>query len=169
MTQTPTLNAPQSWDEYFLELAKLVASRSKCLSRKVGAVLVRDRMIISTGYNGPPRGAFHCPRPTCPRRRNGYRSGEGIELCPAVHAEANAIVQAAANGTSTSETILYVAGNDVGPCKSCAGILINAGVSEIVSESSREYDPISKRLLLEAGVVLRLPQLAPQSIGLGAK
>jgi dCMP deaminase len=149
-------------DKYYLEIAKVVSSRSKCLSRQIGAVLVRDDIIISTGYNGPPRGVPHCTNERikvdeflrealngrfiadkeCPRRVLGYGSGNGLEICPATHAEANAIIQAAKAGVSTNDSTLYLTCEF--PCKSCLGLIINAGVRKIYCTENRHYDPCSK-------------------------
>ena len=117
----------QSWDEYFISLLPLIASRSHCLRRKVGAILVKDRHIISTGYNGPPKGASHCS--VCFKDEANLSSGTGHDICPAVHAEANAIVQAAYHGVSTKGTTLYTTYH---PCSLCARLIVNAGVEKVV-------------------------------------
>lgn len=143
-----------TWDKYFYDICVVVASKSPCLSRKIGAILVRDNSIISTGYNGPPKGVIHCgpernefqnitgPDDICIRKLYGYESGKGLELCPAVHAEMNAVINAARKGASTLGSTLYM--NCVIPCKQCMGILINAGVKEIVIEQDLDYDTLSK-------------------------
>lgn len=143
-----------TWDAYFLGLAAQVAGKSRCHSRQVGAILVRENAILSTGYNGPPRGVTHCTAP-CPRRRLNFKSGEGLHLCPAVHAEANAVAQAARMGTSVWGSTMYVHGAGVMPCKACAGILVNAGIIEVVSQTLDEYDPVATALFFEGGVLLR--------------
>jgi len=129
----------EEWDIYFMSMARKVKEKSSCLSRQIGAVLVRNKSIISTGYNGPARGVPHCENRNkdktkiCPRRILGFKSGEGLEMCPAVHAEENCIVGAAKIGVCTEGSILYC---DCGvPCKNCLSVLINAGVSEIVFNS----------------------------------
>ncbi len=155
------------WDEYFYNMCKVVASKSPCLSRKIGAILVRNKSIISTGYNGPPRGVPHC-KPfyrafngkeiinitnTCPRRSKGYKSGEGLEECPAQHAEENAITNAARNGVSTLGCSLYL--NTIIPCKNCFGTLINAGIDEIVVEKLEFYDNYTEVLFKNSNISIR--------------
>ncbi len=125
-----------SKDEYFMEIAKIVAKRSTCLRRDVGAVLVKDSHIISTGYNGAPAGLSHCTEDTCVRKKLNIPSGRDPHLCRAVHAELNCIVQAARNGTSIDgDTTIYVT---TFPCIDCTKILINAGIKRIVYLG--EYD-----------------------------
>ncbi len=118
-----------SWDEYFLSIAETVASRSTCLRRKVGAVIVRDRHIVSTGYNGAPRGVPHCSELGCLRQQLNIPSGERHEMCRGSHAEINAIVQAAAVGSSTRGAELYCTTE---PCSFCTKAIINAGIFRIV-------------------------------------
>jgi dCMP deaminase len=138
-----------SWDEYFMRIARVVASRSTCLRRKVGAVLVKDMRILATGYNGAPKGLPHCK--TCLREELGVPSGQRHELCRGVHAEQNAIIQAAVFGVSTKGAVLYTT---TFPCIICAKMLINAEVEEIVYDSDYE-DPESAKILKEAGVKMR--------------
>jgi len=133
-----------SWDLYFRTICDTVASKSPCLSRQIGAILVRDKSIVSTGYNGPPRGVDHCADQIpfgeglqCPRHAAGYASGEGLHLCPATHAEMNCIVNAARLGVSTLGTTLYM--NCIIPCMECLKVLINAGVEEIVVDDTTFY------------------------------
>ena len=116
------------WDIYFLLLAQVAAMRSTCLRRRVGAVLVRDRQILSTGYNGAPRGVSHCEEVGCLRERLGIASGERHEICRGSHAEINAIAQAAAAGTSTARSWLYCTHE---PCIYCTKALINAGCEKV--------------------------------------
>ena len=142
-----------SWDNYFKELATVVASNSKCLSRQIGAVLVKDRAIISTGYNGPPRGVPHCKGSICPRQLQGYKSGEGLHLCPATHAEANCIAQAARNGVSTLNSIMYLTCNI--PCKNCLALMINAGIEEAVCISLDWYDDLSPFIATQSNLIIR--------------
>lgn len=118
-----------SWDEYFMQLARFVSSRSTCLHRNVGALLVRGKHIISSGYNGAPRGLPHCLELGCLKDQKGIPSGQGQEVCRATHAEANAIIQAALHGVSTAGATLYCT---TAPCTVCAKMLINAGVKRIV-------------------------------------
>ncbi len=114
-------------DDYFMEIAKVVASRSTCLRRKAGAVLVKDKRILSTGYNGVPKGLPHCEDTGCPRAE--YPSGTHHELCRAVHSEQNAIVQAAIHGVSIEGATLYCT---LQPCIICTKMLINAGIKRVV-------------------------------------
>src|SRR5512135_1336683 len=117
------------WDEYFMEITRLVARRSTCLRRQVGAVLVKDKNILATGYNGAPSGIAHCLDVGCLRERMGIPSGERHELCRGLHAEQNAIIQAAFHGVSIRDAVLYCTNL---PCIICAKMLINAGVRRIV-------------------------------------
>lgn len=137
-----------SWDEYFMEIASLVAKRSTCLRRQVGAVIVKDKHILATGYNGAPAGLAHCAEVGC--LRDGIPSGERHELCRAIHAEQNAIVQAALHGTALRESTIYVTHQ---PCVLCAKMLINAGVRRVVFKGSYP-DGLSLDFLNEAGVEL---------------
>lgn len=163
---------PTSWDSYFLNTCETIAMRSHCLSRQIGALLVRDNIIISTGYNGPPRGIPHCGvdrlksdtalldtyhiigSEMCPRQILGYKSGEGLHLCPAVHAEDNCISNAARIGVSTIGSTIYMSCNM--PCKDCLKKIINAGIVEIVCVSLDAYDELSKWLLQESDIKIRV-------------
>lgn len=116
-----------NWDDYFMEIAGVVAKRSTCLRRQVGAVLVKDKHILATGYNGAPKGLKHCSDTGC--MRQDIPSGERHELCRAIHAEQNAIVQAARHGVKIDSCTLYCT---LAPCSLCAKMLINAGVKRIV-------------------------------------
>jgi len=118
-----------SWDEYFLKMTEIVAERSTCLRRQVGAVLVRDKRILATGYNGAPKGLPHCLEIGCLRDELKVPSGERHELCRALHAEMNALIQCALHGISTEGSTLYCTNR---PCSLCAKMLINAGVRRIV-------------------------------------
>jgi len=161
----------KKWDLYFLDIAKEVSKNSKCMSRQIGAVLVKDKAIISTGYNGPAKGAKHCNErdlkfylalegnepdellgnaSKCPRRELGYKSGEGLHLCQAGHAERNALIQAGRNGISTLKTTLYC--YCPMPCKDCMIEIINAGVSRLVFLKGKDYDKYSKVLLEESDI-----------------
>jgi dCMP deaminase len=139
-----------SWDEYFIELADLVASRSTCLRRQVGAVLVRKERIIATGYNGAPRGLGHCLELGCLRAEMGIPSGQRYELCRGVHAEQNAIINAAYYGVSTQDTVLYCTNQ---PCIICARILINAGIVRVVHRGNFS-DTLALQFMQEAGIEL---------------
>lgn len=137
-----------SWDEYFMDIANLVSSRSTCIRRQVGAVLVRDKHIIATGYNGAPRGVTHCLDIGCLREKMNIPSGERHEICRGTHAEQNAIIQAALHGVSTLGSTLYCTHQ---PCILCAKMLINAGVEKVVFQG--EYpDELALELMNEAGL-----------------
>ena len=138
-------------DEYFMEMAQLVSSRSTCLRRKVGAVIVKDKRVLSTGYNGSPKGTKHCEELGCIRVKMNVPSGTRHELCRGVHAEQNAVTQAAYFGVSVDGASIYTT---TYPCSMCAKILINAGIREIIY-SEGYTDDLSKQLLDEAGITLR--------------
>ena len=138
-----------SWDEYFMEITDLVATRATCLRRKVGAIIVKDRRILATGYNGPPEGVPHCDElGGCIREKLNIPSGQRQELSRAVHAEQNAIIQAAKMGTNIDNTTLYSTNH---PCFICAKMLINAGVKKIVFREGYP-DKYAKKILKEADV-----------------
>ncbi|MBN1405815.1 MAG: cytidine/deoxycytidylate deaminase family protein [Candidatus Omnitrophica bacterium] len=118
-----------SWDEYFMELAELVSKRSTCLRRKVGAVLVKDKHILSSGYNGAPKDIAHCELTGCLREKLKIPSGQRHELCRGLHAEQNAILQAAIYGVSLANATLYCTNQ---PCFICAKMIINAGIKMII-------------------------------------
>jgi dCMP deaminase len=139
-----------SWDEYFMEIAHLVATRSTCLRRKVGAVIVRDKRILTTGYNGAPTGLRHCEEVGCLREELGIPSGKQHELCRAVHAEQNAIIQAAVMGVVLSGATTYATNF---PCVICAKMLINAGIKKIIYAAGYP-DELSRKMLTEAGIEL---------------
>lgn len=141
------------WDTYFMNIAELAAQRSTCLRRKVGAVLVRDNRILATGYNGSPTGIKNCSDTgECLRQELNIPSGKQHELCKAVHAEANAIIQCAINGTSCVGSTIYVTAT---PCSMCLKQLINAGVVKIVAKEIYP-DELSKQMLLESEMVIEL-------------
>ena len=138
-------------DEYFMEMAFLVSKRSTCIRRKVGAVIVKDKRVLSTGYNGSPKGTQHCETLGCIREQMKIPSGTRHELCRGVHAEQNAIVQAAYFGTSVNESTIYTT---TYPCSMCAKILINAGIKEVVY-SEGYVDDLSKKLFAETNILVR--------------
>lgn len=140
-----------SWDEYFLEVAQLVSRRATCLRRSVGAVLVKDKKILATGYNGAPSGLKHCLDIGCLREKLKIPSGERHELCRGLHAEQNVLLQAALYGVSTKGSILYVTNQ---PCIICAKMLINAGIKEIVI-SGGYPDKMAEQFLKEAKINVR--------------
>ncbi len=117
------------WDSYFMEIAQVVSKRSTCLRRSVGAVLVKDKQILSTGYNGTPKGLPHCEDVGCLRQQLHVPSGQNHELCRGIHAEQNAVIQAAVHGSSTDGATIYCTHQ---PCVVCTKILINAGIKRIV-------------------------------------
>ena len=138
-------------DAYFMEIAAVVSKRSTCLRHKNGAVLVRDKHILSTGYNGAPRGLPHCSEVGCLREELKIPSGQRHELCRGAHAEANAIIQAALHGTSTADSVMYSTHQ---PCILCAKLIINAQITEVVYKTPYA-DKLAARLLKRAGVKLR--------------
>lgn len=168
------------WDQWYLDVCNVVSKKSKCLSRKVGSILVRDKAIISQGYNGPPRGVQRCDdrwfndekmlkaagfessrfkgeyKGICPRyvKEFGFKSGEGLQWCVAAHGEENAILNAARMGVTTKGTIMYV--NCPIPCKNCLIKIINAGIDEVVVTGVKFYDSSSEYLLKESGLKYRV-------------
>jgi len=138
-------------DEYFMEMAQLVSTRSTCMRRKVGAVIVKEKRVLSTGYNGSPKGTKHCEELGCIRVKLNVPSGTRHELCRGVHAEQNAVTQAAYFGISVDGATIYTT---TYPCSMCAKILINAGIKEIVY-SEGYADDLSKDLLEEVGMIIR--------------
>lgn len=164
-----------SWDEYFYNVARQAARNSKCFSRRIGAILVKDNSIISTGYNGPPRGIPQCDKRwgndvslhpyidskfdintvkgICPRKIIGAKSGTQMELCPASHAEENTILNCARLGISTKDTTMYMCCGI--PCNKCMTKIINAGVSELVVTGFNYYDELSKYLLQQSTIKVR--------------
>lgn len=174
-------DSQKRWDKYFLGICEAVAAKSPCFSIKRGAILVRDNSIVATGYNGPARGIPHCGidrykadhrlreqlgsekwplefdshsiATTCPRRLLGYKSGEGLEWCPAAHAEQNTLANADRLGVSTLDTTLYM--NCETPCHICMSLLINAGVVEIVVSNTKLYDPLTQFILENSNMVVR--------------
>lgn len=141
-------------DEYFMQMVELVSTRTTCLRRRVGSVLVKDGHVISTGYNGPPRGIKHCDEiGGCIRQKLNIPSGERTEICRASHSEANAIIQAAYHGIATNGAILYTTTH---PCVQCAKTLINAGIKEIVYRDDNYKDDLSREILKESGIKVRM-------------
>ena len=151
MKKTKTKLKRPDWDTYFLELAQLASKRSTCLRRKVGAVIVKDKHLISTGYNGAPKGITHCEKVGCIREKMKIPSGQRHELCRGLHAEQNAIIQAALHGVSTDNATLYCTNL---PCSICAKMIINAGIKRIVF-SGGYSDEMTKDLLSEAKVKVK--------------
>ncbi len=146
------------WDTYFMDMAKLASRRSSCLRRAVGAVLVKDRRLLATGYNGVPSGVTHCEVTGCLREKLGIPSGERHELCRGLHAEQNAIIQAAFHGVSIRDSVLYCTNL---PCIICAKMLINAGVRRVVYLEGYA-DSLTEEMLAEVGLeTVRLAGNAP--------
>lgn len=167
----------KSWDLYYYDVAVRVSERSTCLSHKIGAILVKDKIIICEGFNGPARGVPACgpdrlkhdhelrqlvdrdafnpvlgTDETCPRQRLGYPSGNGLHICPSVHAEANCIANAARMGIKTAGASMYLTCNI--PCKDCLSLMINAGIAEVVVPELLYYDELTK--FIESRVLLNL-------------
>ncbi len=151
MSPKQVIHRRPSWDEYFMELAGLVSRRATCLRRSVGAVLIKDKKILATGYNGAPSGLAHCTDTSCLRQKLNIPSGQRHELCRGLHAEQNVLLQAALHGVSTKGSTLYVTNQ---PCIICAKMIINAGIKEVVIRG--EYpDKMASRFLKEAGIRVR--------------
>ena len=167
------------WDKYFLEMCKAVGNNSTCFSRQIGAVLTRDNIVISTGYNGPPRSIDPCNircvnddnlmkdlndkgidpveafnMEKCPRQILGFPSGVALEYCPAIHAEKNCLLSAARNGVCTKGTTIYI-NAIITPCSQCFGALVNAGVSEVVLLDTIPYDKTVEWLMSHEKLKLR--------------
>lgn len=139
-----------SWPEYFMDIARLVARRSTCLRRQVGTVVIKDKHILATGYNGTPTGITHCADTGCLRQQLGVPSGERHELCRGLHAEQNAIIQAARHGVNIAGSTLYCTNS---PCVICSKMIINAGVRRVVYLEGYP-DELSRTMLDEAGLVV---------------
>ncbi|MDP4979384.1 MAG: cytidine/deoxycytidylate deaminase family protein [Desulfobacterales bacterium] len=139
-----------SWDTYFMNITTLVAQRSTCTRRAVGAIIVKDKRILSTGYNGAPSGIRHCLEVGCLRESLQVPSGERHELCRGIHAEQNAIIQAAYHGVSVNNAVLYCTNQ---PCAICAKMIINAGIKKIYYQSGYT-DALAQEMLSEAGIDL---------------
>jgi dCMP deaminase len=139
-----------SWEDYFMDITARVAKRSTCLRRAVGAIIVKDKRILATGYNGAPSGIRHCAELGCLREKLGVESGKMHELCRGIHAEQNAIIQAAYHGVSLKGASVYCTNL---PCSICAKMIINAGIQKIYYRSGYA-DPLSKDMLQEANIEL---------------
>ena len=140
------------WDTYFMDIAHVVKTRSNCSRRNVAAVIVKDRRIISTGYNGTPRGVRNCSEGGCPRCASDAPSGSGLGECICSHAEENSITQAAYHGISTKGATIYVT---LSPCLMCSKMIVNAGIREVVYDEEYSVTEQTKAVLAEAGVLLR--------------
>lgn len=140
------------WDHYFMDIAQVVAARANCSRRQVAAVIVKDHRIISTGYNGTPRGIKNCFEGGCPRCDSDTPSGHDLASCVCSHAEENSIVQAAYHGISVKDSTLYTT---FSPCLQCAKMIINSGISEVVYHQEYSIAKQAFELLNEAGVFVR--------------
>jgi dCMP deaminase len=141
-----------SWDEYFMNIAKVVASRSNCIKRKVAAIIIKDKRVVSTGYNGTPRGTRNCNEGGCPRCNSLAASGTNLEECLCSHGEENAIVQASYHGVSLKDAIIYTT---FAPCLLCAKMIINSGIREVIYNMDYPLNDSAFRLFNEAGVFVR--------------
>ena len=144
-----------SWHKYFMGIADLVSTRSTCLRRQVGAILVKDKRILTSGYNGAPSGIAHCIETGCLRDRLNVPSGEKHELCRGVHAEQNAIIQAANHGITVKGSVLYCTNQ---PCSICAKMIINAGIEKVYFRDGYN-DPLAQEMFDQAGIALVQPDL----------
>ncbi|MGQ9492902.1 MAG: deoxycytidylate deaminase [Anaerolineae bacterium] len=153
------MSSRPSWDEYFMQITRQVAMRSTCLRRQVGAVIVKDKRILSTGYNGAPSGFAHCSETGCLREQLHIPSGERQEICRGLHAEQNAIIQAALHGVSVAGADIYITHQ---PCITCAKMIINAGIRRVVAFDSYP-DELARSFLEQAGIECVLWREASQS------
>ncbi|MBO4992056.1 MAG: cytidine/deoxycytidylate deaminase family protein [Firmicutes bacterium] len=145
------MNRP-NWDEYFMEMAELARTRTTCLRRGVGAVIVKDNRVMATGYNGAPSGVRHCEETGCLRQKLNVPSGKCHELCRGLHAEQNAIIQAARHGQNIAGGTLYCTNQ---PCVICAKMIINAGIRRIVIKEGYS-DELAVEMLNEAGLEIEM-------------
>ncbi|MBI1909824.1 MAG: hypothetical protein HYS22_06610 [Deltaproteobacteria bacterium] len=144
--------ARPDWDEYFMSIARVVSLRSNCLKRKVAAILVKDKRIIATGYNGTPRGVKNCNEGGCPRCSSLAPSGSQLEECLCSHAEENAITQSAYHGVNIKGATLYTT---FSPCLLCSKMIINSGLTEVVFNHNYPLAEMPLKLLREAGIKIR--------------
>lgn len=150
MCKETTERVRPSWDDYFMDMLEIVKTRSTCIRRQVGALIVKNNRVLATGYNGAPSGITHCNKDNCLRLNQNIKSGERHELCRGTHAEQNAIISAATSGTSIEGATIYIT---CSPCILCSKMLINARIERIVY--SGDYpDQFSLELLKEAGIKL---------------
>ena len=149
MESDKLMNRPD-WNEYFMEMAELASNRATCLRRQVGAVLVKDKKILATGYNGAPKGITHCNKVGCLREKMNVPSGERHEICRGVHAEQNLVAQAAYHGVETKGSTVYCTHQ---PCIICTKILINAGIKKVYYKNGYK-DEFARELLKESNLKL---------------
>ena len=140
-----------NWDEYFMRMAELAAERSTCIRRKVGAVLVKDRRVLATGYNGAPKNLPHCEETGCLREQLNVPSGQRHEICRGVHAEQNLIAQAAVYGVKTKGATVYCTDQ---PCIICAKLLINAGIKKIYYKTPYN-DEFTEKILDQSSIIYK--------------
>ncbi len=140
------------WDEYFMNIAHVVKTRGNCSRRQVASLVVKDRRIISTGYNGTPRGVTNCYEGGCERCAGDAESGKDLGECICSHAEENAIAQAAFHGIALNESTIYVT---ISPCLTCAKMIINSGITEVVYEDEYHFNVQTRAMFKEAGVTCR--------------
>ena len=153
MARTKKVTDPRpSWDDYFMEIAHVVAKRSNCSRRQVAAVIVKENHLLSTGYNGTPRGVTNCFDGGCPRCAGHTPSGHGLDECLCVHAEQNAICQAAFHGAAVKGSTIYVT---ISPCLTCAKLIVNAGIEEVVYGGDYSFLDTVKKMFKDAGVKVR--------------
>lgn len=141
-----------SWDSYFMKIAEDVSTRSTCIRRQVGAVIVKDKRILTTGYNGVPSGISHCNEENCLRTKFNIPSGERAELCRGLHAEQNAIIQAAYHGISVRDARIYITHK---PCSICTKMLINSGIKDFIYRNPYP-DTLADEMVLEAGIKISI-------------
>lgn len=144
--------ARPGWDRYFMDIARVVSLRGNCIKRKIAAVIVKDKRIISTGYNGTPRGIRNCNEGGCPRCNRFGASGQQLDECVCSHAEENAIVQAAYHGVSIKGGTIYTT---YSPCLICTKMIINSGLEEVVYDKAYSIAELPLKLLNEAGIKVR--------------
>ncbi|MBA4418385.1 MAG: cytidine deaminase [Syntrophus sp. (in: bacteria)] len=154
-------NTRPDWDSYFMEIAQIVSRRSTCRRRNVGALIVKDKRILSTGYNGAPMGLRHCTDGECLRERLNVLSGERHELCRGLHAEQNAIIQAAYHGVSINAAHLY---STHLPCSICIKMVMNAGISKVYYFDGYP-DELAEELMKESGMAIEKVTLSSTGVG----
>ena len=150
-TQNLQLNKRPDWNSYFMEIATLVSRRSTCLRRQVGAVIVKEKNILSSGYNGAPSGITHCETTGCLRKKMNVPSGERHELCRGLHAEQNAIIQAAYHGATIKDSTLYCTNL---PCSICTKMIINSGTKKIIYKDGY-LDLLASEMMEESGIEIQ--------------
>lgn len=152
----PNPTSQLEWDITYMKIAEELSKRAKCASRQIGCIIVHDNNILSIGINGSPAGSNLCQNKNviCPRKKLGFNSGEGLEYCPAQHAERNAITRAAKKGISLNNSTLYLWAN-VAPCQQCMGGIINSGIVRIVlPKHAKDYDALAIHLLETSNIVI---------------